>query len=121
MHVARGTARKTTHARTIRTPLVVPQAMAALGEERAFLVDTTQRLDTSLEERERLLAEVAEAKVKVIRNNTTDGQGATAVKRYCHSSTGISYTMQQHRRSECTKLQRGWKQQKNGSVLGYNS
>lgn len=45
--------------------------MAALGEERAFLVDTTQRLDTSLEERERLLAEVAEAKVKVPRMYTT--------------------------------------------------
>lgn len=41
------------------------QAMAALGEERAFLTDTTQKLDTSLEERERLLAEVAEAKEKV--------------------------------------------------------
>ena len=41
------------------------QAMAALGEERAFLADTTQKLDTSLEERERLLAEVADAKEKV--------------------------------------------------------
>lgn len=39
--------------------------MAALGEERAFLADTTQKLDTSLEERGRLLAEVAEAKEKV--------------------------------------------------------
>lgn len=43
------------------------QAMAALGEERAFLADTTQKLDTSLEERKRLLAEVAEAKEKVLK------------------------------------------------------
>ena len=41
------------------------QAMAALGQERAFLADTTQKLDTSLVERERLLAEVSEAKEKV--------------------------------------------------------
>lgn len=41
------------------------QAMVALGEERAFLADTTQKLDTSLEERDRLLDEVAEAKIKV--------------------------------------------------------
>lgn len=39
--------------------------MAALGQERAFLADTTQKLDATLEERERLLAEVAEAKEKV--------------------------------------------------------
>lgn len=39
--------------------------MVALGEERAFLADTTQKLDTSLEERDRLLDEVAEAKMKV--------------------------------------------------------
>lgn len=39
--------------------------MVALGEERAFLADTTLKLDTSLEERERLLVEVAEAKEKV--------------------------------------------------------
>lgn len=39
--------------------------MSALGDERAFLADTAQKLDTSLEERERLLGEVAESKVKV--------------------------------------------------------
>lgn len=40
--------------------------MAALDEEKAFLADTTQKLDISLEERERLAAEVAEAKAKVV-------------------------------------------------------
>ncbi len=40
--------------------------MASLDEERAFLADTTNKLDTSLEERERLAAEVAEAKAKVV-------------------------------------------------------
>lgn len=43
--------------------------MVALGEERAFLVDTTQKLDKSLEEREHLLAKVAEAKLKVKQNS----------------------------------------------------
>ncbi|CAM9851016.1 unnamed protein product [Scytosiphon promiscuus] len=53
------------------TPAVDPrlkqelqQAMSALGDERAFLADTTQKLDTSLQERERLLEDVAESKVK---------------------------------------------------------
>lgn len=45
--------------------LIVCQAMSALGDERAFLAATAQKLDTSLEERERLLVEVAEAKAKV--------------------------------------------------------
>ncbi|CAN0445203.1 unnamed protein product, partial [Ectocarpus sp. 12 AP-2014] len=56
---------------TVETPFTDPhleqelqKAMVALGEERAFLADTTQKLDTSLEERDRLLDEVAEAKEK---------------------------------------------------------
>ncbi|CAM9121890.1 unnamed protein product, partial [Ectocarpus sp. 4 AP-2014] len=56
---------------TVETPFTDPhleqelqKAMVALDEERAFLADTTQKLDTSLEERDRLLDEVAEAKSK---------------------------------------------------------
>lgn len=39
--------------------------MLELGEEREFLAETTRKLDTSLEERERLMTEVAIAKYKV--------------------------------------------------------
>ena len=39
--------------------------MQVLGEEREFLAATTQNLNTSMEEREKLLLEVAEGKAKV--------------------------------------------------------
>lgn len=45
--------------------LVVRQAMLALGEERSALSQTTQKLDTSLREKEVLLIQIEEAKTNV--------------------------------------------------------
>lgn len=44
--------------------------MQALGEEREFVVETTQKLNMTLKEREHLLLEIVEAKAKVQYNHS---------------------------------------------------
>lgn len=70
--------------------------MQALGEERECVVETTQKLDTSLKEREQLLVEVAEAKAKVQQYYHTHTLDVNKI----HDSGGIP------RRSASTRIRK---------------